>query len=188
MGIENLYMKDDFSRIDEEKHDARRISKLKSFKIGVIVICLGLFACNSFVVFQQYIGRQTIISNDIEVNTRMILPSLTICGTRGFKEEFSNYSYVEKENYIANTFELNEMIAFIEDRDEKNYTMNDLLDGGKDGEDLWNVKVTFSAYRGRCFTIEYKKEVRKKFFLSYFTPLDKTRNRAPNLSIKHILY
>ena len=161
MGIDNLYMKDDFSRIDEEKHDARRISKLKSFKIGIITICLGLFACNSFVVFQQYIGRQTIISNDIEVHSKMILPSLTICGTRGFKEEFSNYSYVEKEKYIANTFDLNEMITSIEENDETNYTINDLLDGGKYIEDIWNLKVTFSAYRGRCFTIEYKKEVRK---------------------------
>ena len=160
MGINNYFMKDDFSKIDEEKTDSRRISKLKSFKFAVIAICLGLFACNSFVVFQQYIGRQTIISNDIEVHSKMLLPSITICGTRGFKEEFLDYSYVEKEKYIENTFDLNEMIAFMEDKNETMYSISDLLDGRNGVGNLWNVKMTFSAYRGRCFTIEFKKEVR----------------------------
>ena len=129
-------------------------------KFATIAICLGMFACNSFAAFKQYIGRKTVITNDIEIHSKMLLPSITICGTRGFKEEFLDYSYAEKEKYIENTFDLNEMIAFMEDKNEKMYNISDLLGGVKGIGNLWNVKMTYSAYRGRCFTIEYKKEVR----------------------------
>ena len=130
-----------------------------SIKFGAIAICLGMFAWNSFEVFQQYYSRQTIISNDIEFLSKMHLPSITLCGSRGFKEELVNYSYVEIDRYISNTFDLNEMIHIIQDKDEKNFTSQDFLKRNENVKELWNVKVTFSAYRGRCFTFEYKPEV-----------------------------
>ena len=132
-----------------------------SIKFATIAICLGMFFWNSFAVFQQYIGRQTIISNDIEFHSKMLLPAVTLCGTRGFKEELLNYSYVEKESYISNTFDLDEMIYIIQDKDDRNFTNQDFLNINDNVKEMWNVKVTFSAYRGRCYTFEYKKEVRK---------------------------
>ena len=138
-------------------------------KFGTIAICLGMFACNSFVVFKQYIGGNTVITNDIEIYSKMQLPSITICGTRGFKEELLNYSYVEKERYFSNTFELNELIYVIRDNEVKNYTTpEELLDGQQDNPEIWINKVTLSAYRGRCYTFEYQKEVRSLYLLLSF--------------------
>ena len=130
-------------------------------KFATIAICLGMFVCNSFAAFKQYIGRKTVITNDIEIHSKMLLPSITICGTRGFKEELLNFSYVEKDKYVSNTLDLNELIYGIKENDVKNYTtIEELLDGQKDNPELWVIKVTLSAYRGRCYTIEYQKEVR----------------------------
>ena len=130
-------------------------------KFGTIAICLGMFACNSFVVFKQYIVGKTVITNDIEIHSKLLLPSITICGTRGFKEELLNYSYVEKEKYFSNTFDLNELIYVIRDNWETNYASpEEILDGQQDNPELWVNKVTLSAYRGRCYTFEYQKEVR----------------------------
>ena len=91
----------------------------------------------------------------------MLLPSITICGTSGFKEELLNFSYVEKDKYFSNTLDLKELIYGIKENDVKNYTtIEELLDGQQDNPELWVTKVTLSAYRGRCYTIEYQKEVR----------------------------
>ena len=138
-------------------------------KFGAIAICLGMFACNSFVVFKQYIVGKTVITNDIEIHSKLLLPSITICGTRGFKEELLNFSYVEKDKYFSNTLELNELIYGIKENNVKNYTtIEELVDGQQNNPELWVIKVTLSAYRGRCYTIEYQKEVRNLEITKYY--------------------
>ena len=57
------------------------------------------------------------------------------------------------------------MIYIIQDKDDRNFTNQDFLNMNDNVKEMWNVKVTFSAYRGRCYTFEYKKEV-KTFNLS----------------------
>ena len=130
-----------------------------SVKAICIMLCIGGFIWNSFHTFKSFIGDETITSNHIEVNSRLMLPSVTFCATTGFKEEVVSYASLELQNYIDNTYDLNEMISLVKDNAGNNFTVEELLQVKTYKSETLKVSVTFSAYRGRCYTIQYKKEV-----------------------------
>ena len=140
-------------------------------KFATIAICLGMFVCNSFAAFKQYIGRKTVITNDIEIHSKMLLPSMTICGTRGYREELLNFSSVEKEKYFSTTFDLNELIYGITGSVVTFTDIEELNHGQQENPELWVKKVTLSNYRGRCYTFEYKKEVRNYKIINIICPI-----------------
>ena len=125
-------------------------------KIITLILCIVGFICNSLVIFKQFIGKKTVTSSDILLNTKMLLPSLTMCSRSAFREKVTKYSDLDLQAYRANTITL----------DELGYGVMD--DERKCDPEMFAIKEIYTLHRGRCFTIEYKKEVKKFYGSKYF--------------------
>ena len=134
-----------------------------TIKVITVILCISGFVCNSFIIFKQYIAEETVTSNNIEDNLELQFPSLTLCGCHGFKEENNNLSNFELERYINNTINLDDIIYCVQDQYSVCLKCNC---SGKPLLDLesekWKLSTTYSAYRGRCYTIEYHRKVNRK--------------------------
>ena len=108
--------------------------------------CVAGFFCNTFMIFKQFIGRQTISSYDVQKNDELSLPSFTICGRTGYKEEISKYQDLQLDNYLDKTFELEEIVGSIEGITVKELRQN---------KTSWEVTTTYNQNKGRCYTITY---------------------------------
>lgn len=137
----------------------KRSRYLKSLKGIIIILCLVGFFFNSFMIFKQFIGNETVVTNKIQENTKLYLPSITLCGFSGFKRMVDQYSELKYENYINNTIDINEMLIEIADRDNKIWKAEPLLGTTIDETGRWKISTIYSGYRGRCYTIEYKRKV-----------------------------
>ena len=123
------------------------------------MICLVGFVFNSFMIFKQFIENETVITHKMQQNTKLYLPSITLCGFSGFKRIVIQYSGLNYKNYINNTIDINEMLIEIADNDKRTWKAEPLLDTTFDESGRWQISTTYSAYRGRCYTIEYTKKV-----------------------------
>ena len=132
---------------------------LRSLKIALIKLCFVGFFFNSFIIFKQFIGNETVTSTKIHENKELYLPSITLCGFSGFKRIVDDYSDLKLENYVKNTIELNEILITAFDNDHDSINPKDLLVRRVNESNVWRIITTFSAYRGRCYTIEYRKKV-----------------------------
>ena len=135
-------------------------------KTITFIICLAGFAWNSFTNFTQFIGKQTITTEDLQHNEELVLPSFTLCGISSFKEKVTNYQDLELNNYLNNTLELDEIFINVDGpvpmthSIPANVTSIDLRQLKKMST-LWEVRTTFSQVRGRCHTIRYIPKVTK---------------------------
>ena len=135
---------------------------MRTLKIMITLLCLIGFCFNSYIIFKQFVGNETLTSHKIEENFDLYLPSITLCGPSGFKTAVEKYSDLELEYYLNNTVDLKDMLINVYDRDN-NYIEAKFVEGkisNVDKSDIWKITTTYSAYRGRCYTIEYRKKVR----------------------------
>ena len=146
----------------EVNESNKRKTFWKAIKIVTVIICLFGFGANSYLIFVQFIKGQTVTSYNINQCSKYncILPSITICGLSGLKQKIKNYTDLEYNKYINNTANLNEMVESIFDMNGNKLTTGP-LGVASFNESLWKVSTVYSLYRGRCYTIEYKKEVKK---------------------------
>ena len=127
-----------------------------AIKVLSVIACLIACIFNSYVIFTQFIGKKTITSQDIQNNDRLFLPSITMCGLSGFKEEMDEYDDLMLENYLNKTFDLEEFLyGYYDDED---FVYPDTM---KADTSSWQFTTTYSQYKGRCHTLTYKKEVRR---------------------------
>ena len=134
---------------------------MRTLKIMITLLCLIGFCFNSFIIFKQFVGNETVTSHKIEENFELYLPSITLCGPSGFKSAVEKYSDLELEKYLNNTVNLKDMLIHVYDRDN-NYIEAKFVEGkilNIDKSNIWKITTTYSAYRGRCYTIEYRKRV-----------------------------
>ena len=125
-------------------------------KTVTFIICLTGFAWNSSINFTQFIGRDTITSQDLQQNEKLALPSFTLCGQSGFKEKVTKYQDLELNNYLTKTLELDEIFISVINDDiyevnKKSFDLKQL----KKVTTLWEITTTYSQFRGRCHTIRY---------------------------------
>ena len=133
---------------------------MKTLKVTITILCLVGFCFNSFIIFKQFVGNETLTSHKIEENLELFLPSITLCGPSGFKSAVEKYSDLELDNYLNNTVDLKDILINVYDRDN-NYIDAKSVEGiNYNKSNIWIVTTTFSAYRGRCYTIEYRKKVK----------------------------
>lgn len=139
-----------------DHENGRRWHIISVLKVVTFFICLGGFIANSYIIFTQFIGKNTITSQNTENNDRLLLPSFTICSLSGFKEEMDNYDDLVLENYLNKTLNLEEILyGYYDDEDFVD------LDEMKADTSLWKFTITYSQYKGRCHTLTYKKQVRR---------------------------
>ena len=121
----------------------------------ILLLCLIGFFFNSYMIFKQFIDKETITSYKIQETPNLYLPSITFCGQSGYKRKVENYADFEIENYIENTVELSEIVQEVADQSNQTFSKPD-IHSKVNGSGKWNIVETYSAYRGRCYTMEYK--------------------------------
>ena len=124
-------------------------------KAVTFVMCLAGFVCNTFMIFRQFIGKQTITSWDVQRNKELLLPSFTICSLTGVKNRITKYQHLELNSYINNTLELDEILVSIDD-----LTINEL----REDTAAWQFSTIYSQFKGRCHTVRHILKVRKRLF------------------------
>ena len=139
--------------------NSRKQILLRSLKMTLMLMCFVGFFFNSFIIFKQFIGNETVTSTKIHENKELYLPSITLCGFSGFKRIVDDYSDLKLENYVNNTIELNEILITAFDNENNSIDPKDVLEHNVNNTNPWKILTTFSAYRGRCYTIEYRKKV-----------------------------
>ena len=145
----------------EESIAEKENTCLKTLKVTITLLCLIGFCFNSFIIFKQFVGSETVTSHKIEENSELYLPSITLCGPSGFKSAVEKYSDLELENYLNNTVDLRDMLIVAYDRDNNNLDAKFVEGKINKKSKIWKLTTTCSAYRGRCYTIEYRKKVYK---------------------------
>ena len=132
---------------------------LRSLKMTLMLMCFVGFFFNSFIIFKQFIGNETVTSTKIHENKELYLPSITLCGFSGFKRIVDDYSDLKLENFVNNTIELSEILITAFDNENNSIDPKDVLEHNVNQTNPWKILTTFSAYRGRCYTLEYRKKV-----------------------------
>ena len=128
------------------------------FKILISLLCIASFWANSFMIFKQFIGDKTITSQDVQKDAKLFLPSMTLCGLNGYKEEIDSYNDLQLENYLNNTIGLEEILISVAYPVWSNRILvSDIDQKATD----WKLTTTYSRNRGRCHTIQYNQEVKK---------------------------
>ena len=140
--------------------DSKKQFYLTSLKMIIMLLCLVGFFFNSFIIFKRFIGNETVTSMKIQENTELYLPSITLCGFSGFRRIINKYSDLKLENFVNNTVDLDEMLITAFDNDHNAVVAKDIDKPKLDKSDVWKITTTYSAYRGRCYTLEYTKKVR----------------------------
>ena len=123
-------------------------------KKATFLICLAGFVANSYMCLKQFIGKETVQSQEIKHNKELAFPSITICSLSGYKEKIRNHQDLKLNNYLNNTLELDEILLWVT-TDGKVMTIEQLI---KD-KTSWQVTTTYSLYKGRCYTIRYLHKV-----------------------------
>ena len=114
------------------------------------IICFGGFVGNSFVIFKQFIGGKTLTSYDVQKNTKLYLPSFTICSLSGYKEPMDDYGDIELERFLRQTLDLAEVIESVD--------QTKITEMYRDTK-TWELTTTYSQFKGACHTIRYKNKV-----------------------------
>ena len=149
--------------VDGNLFDRQRQYISRALKFVVVILCLVGFVFNSYYIFKQFIGHQTVTSFNIQENLELYLPSITLCGTSGYKEQVDEYSDLRIENYVNNTIGITDIL--ISNAPNKGDVAGKLpvQDTLLDELGQWRILTTYSAYRGRCYTIEYREKVISSF-------------------------
>ena len=154
--------------LTKKKSKKKRNIYLLILKAVVMFLCFIGFFFNSFMIFKQFIGNETVTSYKIQESRELLLPSLTLCGHSGFKRIVNSFDQLTPEYYVNNTIDVNEI--FIEVIDNGNNSIKapislDMILRGPiyDKSKTLKIKATYSAYRGRCYTIEYTKKVYDRY-------------------------
>ena len=154
----------------QENYNLMNKTFLITLKVLVAVLCLIGFLFSSFISFKQFIGKETVTSSTIHKNKYLYVPSVTLCGVTGFKRKLTNYADLDFIKYINNTVDLDEIIIKVVDRDGRVLKAVPVIDTMYDESLTWKISTTYSAYRGRCYTIEYSRKVCNvhKYFVQFF--------------------
>ena len=119
-------------------------------KTATFMICLAGFVANSSMIVKQFIGKQTITSQNLEHNKELYLPSFTICSPRGYKEKIKKFQDLKLNNYLEKTLGLDEVLFRVNEM-----TIEKLIENTT----FWQVTTTYARFKGCCHTIRYLKKV-----------------------------
>ena len=142
-----------------KKAKKKKNAFLLSIKRKVFMLCLICFFFNSYIIFKQFIENETVTTFKMQETSKLHLPSITFCGTSGFKRSVNDFSDFELEKYFNNTIQLSEIVEKVADHKKMLYVIDHDSNTIFDASGNWNIVETYSAYRGRCYTFEYKEMV-----------------------------
>ena len=137
---------------------------INCLKLITTISCVIGFVLNSMVIFRHFVENKTITSINKELHSKLSFPSLTVCSGNAFKTRITSFDDLTMEKFKNNTVELMDLIAYVYTISDTGIYENDLtiydeFNGERYNSDTWHISTVYSQYRGRCYTIEFRKEV-----------------------------
>ena len=126
------------------------MGKINSFtvaKVTTALILFGLFCANSYMIFEQYIGKKMVTSSNVVVveTERQTLPAIVICRENAFTDGKKDMSKLDA--FLNNTLSLTLDVSDKEnDPLEKNSTR-------------LKRQYIYSFTRGLCHVVKYIPQV-----------------------------
>ena len=123
-------------------------------RLVAFVTCLACFVLNSYAILLTFFDEATVTTSDFQLNSKLLLPAITFCRSSGFKHAVETFKDLELDNYLNNTLRRDEFLLSIDDHNSRT-----LFNSSYQAKSIL-ISVTYSAYKGRCYTFEYTKEVK----------------------------
>ena len=123
------------------------MGKTKLFKVAkvtTVLILFGLFCSNSYMIFEQYIGKKTVTSsNVVAVETNMqAMPAIVICRENAFTDVTKDMSKLDA--FLDNTLNL---IYYVDDNNDNIYL--------ETNSSALKREYVYSFTRGLCYVLKY---------------------------------
>ena len=119
----------------------------KIAKITTVLVLFGLFCSNSYMIFEQYIGKKTVTSSNVvavKTNTQA-MPAIVICRENAFTD-------VKKD--------MSKLDAFLDNTLSLTYYVDDNNDGVfehylETNASMLKRESVYSFTRGLCYVLKY---------------------------------
>ena len=121
-----------------------KINNFTVAKVTTALILFGLFCANSYMIFEQYIGKKTVTSsNVVAVETNMqAMPAIVICRENAFTDVTKDMSKLDA--FLDNTLYL---IYYVDDNNDNIYLENN--------SSALKREYIYSFTRGLCYVLKY---------------------------------
>ena len=117
-------------------------------KVTTALILFGLFCANSYMIFEQYIGKKMVTSSNVVVieTEKQTLPAIVICRENAFTDGQKDMSKLDA--FLDNTLNL---IYYVDDNNDGIYleTISSTL----------KRESVYSFTRGFCHVLKYMPKV-----------------------------
>ena len=122
----------------------RKTNIFKVAKITTVLVLFGLFCSNSYMIFEQYIGKKTVTSsNVVAVETNMQhMPAIVICRENAFTDVKKDMSKLDA--FLDNTLSLN---YAVDDNNDEIYL--------ETNSSALRREYVYSFTRGLCYVLKY---------------------------------
>ena len=133
----------------------------RCIKLLTIILCVIGCMINSLAIFRQFAENKTITSLNEEQHPKIHFPSITLCNRTAFKQRITSIDGLKMKNFLNNTINIYDLITSV--LYDKDYLwINESSNGKYFKSDTWNIRTVYTRFQGRCFTIEYLKQVFQK--------------------------
>ena len=121
-----------------------KINNFTVAKVTTALILFGLFCANSYMIFEQYIGKKTVTSSNIvAVETNMqVMPAIVICRENAFTDVTKDMSKLDA--FLDNTLSLN---YAVDDNNDEIYL--------ETNSSALKREYVYSFTRGLCYVLKY---------------------------------
>ena len=121
-----------------------KINNFTVAKVTTALILFGLFCANSYMIFEQYIGKKTVTSSNVvavETNTQA-MPAIVICRENAFTDVTKDMSKLDA--FLDNTLSL---IYYVDDNNDEIYL--------ETNSSALKREYVYSFTRGLCYVLKY---------------------------------
>ena len=123
------------------------MGKINNFTVAKVTTALtlfGLFCANSYMIFEQYIGKKMVTSSNVvavETNTQA-MPAIVICRENAFTDVTKDMSKLDA--FLDNTLSLN---YAVDDNNDEIYL--------ETNSSALKREYVYSFTRGLCYVLKY---------------------------------
>ena len=151
--------------------EGKRRTFWNGVKIVGSILCILGFLFNSGKISKNFFKGSKMLAQNIETHQTLSTPSITICNRTAFKEPIDTFSELELNSYLNNTLSLDDVLVypFFTNLKEADSPMTPFytLDPSN-AVNPFSISTTYTYFKGRCHTFEYKIEVSLNLLLHVY--------------------
>ena len=113
-------------------------------RVTTVLVLFGLFCANSYMIFEQYIGKKMVTSSNVLVvkNNIQAMPAIVICRENAFTDVTKDMSKLDA--FLDNTLNLN---YAVDDNNDEIYLETNSSELKRE--------YVYSFTRGLCYVLKY---------------------------------